>query len=191
MFYPSWTFFPLPSLSHPLGSSQCTSPEHPVSCIEPGLVIYFTYDKINVSVLFSQIILGFSLSSFILSSVQFSCSVMSNSLWPRGLQHARLPCPSPTPRACSNSCPSSRWCHPTVSSFVIPFSSCHHSFPASGSFLTSQFFAPGGQSIVVSASTSVLLMNIQDWSRNIKLNNIEERTSLDIKFLYHLLQGTS
>ena len=87
----------------------------------------------------------------------------SHSLRPHGLQHTRLPCPSPTPRACSNSCPSSRWCHPTVSSSVIPISSCLQSSPASGSFLTSQFFASGGQSIGVSASTSVLLMNIQDW----------------------------
>ena len=80
-----------------------------------------------------------------------------------GLQHARLPCPSPTPGACSNSCPSRRWCHPTISSFVVPFSSCLQSFPASGSFPMSQFLASGGQSIGVSASASVLPMNIQDW----------------------------
>ena len=79
-------------------------------------------------------------------SVQFSHSVMSNSLRAHGLQHTRLPCPSPTPRACSNSCPSSRWCHPTISSSVIPFSSCLRSFPASGSFPMSQFFTSGGQS---------------------------------------------
>ena len=96
-------------------------------------------------------------------SVQFSCSVVSDSLWPHGLQHTRLPCPSPTPRACSNSCPSSRWCHPTISSSVIPFSSCLQSFSASGSFQMSQFFPSGGQSIGVSASASVLPMNIQDW----------------------------
>jgi len=83
---------------------------------------------------------------------QFSHSVASDSLRPHGLQHARLPCPSPTPRACSNSCPSSRWCHPTVSSSVIPFSSCLQSFPASGSFPSSLFFASGGQRIGVSAS---------------------------------------
>ena len=88
---------------------------------------------------------------------------MSNSLQSHGLQHARLPCPSPTPGASSNSCPLSRWCHPTISSSVIPFSSCLQSFPASGSFPRSQFFASGGQSIGVSASTSVLPMNIQDW----------------------------
>ena len=96
-------------------------------------------------------------------SLQFSCSVMSNSLRPHGLQHARLPCPSPTPRAYSNSCPLSQWCHPTISSSVIPFSSCLQSFPASGSFPVSQFFASGGQSIGVSALASVLLMNIQGW----------------------------
>ena len=94
---------------------------------------------------------------------QFSCSVVSNSLWPHGLQHARLPCPSPTPRACSNSCPSSQWCHPTVSSSVVPFSSCLQSFPASESFPVSQFFASDGQGIGASASASVLPMNIQDW----------------------------
>ena len=96
-----------------------------------------------------------------LTQVQFSCSVMSDSLWPHGLQHARLPCPSPTPRACSNSRPSSWWCHPTISSSVVPFSSHLHSFPASGSFPVSQFLASGGQSI--GASASVLPMNIQDW----------------------------
>ena len=87
-----------------------------------------------------------------LSSIIFSHLVASDSLWPHGLQHARLPCPSLTPGACSNSCPSSRWCHPTVSSSVIYFSSCLQSFPASGSFPMSQFFASGGQSIVASAS---------------------------------------
>ena len=96
-------------------------------------------------------------------SVQFSHSVMSDSLQPQGLQHARLPCPSPTPRACSNSCPLSWWYHPTISSSVILFSSCLPSFPASGSFPNSQFFESGGQSIGASASASVLPMNIQDW----------------------------
>ena len=92
---------------------------------------------------------------------QFSSvhSVVSNSLRPHGLQHARLPCPSPTLGACSNSC---RWCHPTISSSVVPFSFCPQSFPASGSFQMSQLFASGGQSIGVSASTSVLPMNTQD-----------------------------
>ena len=92
--------------------------------------------------------------------VQFSHSVVSDSLptpW------TRFPCPSPTPEACSNSCPLSRWCHPTISSSVVPFSSCLWSFPASGSFPVSQFFASGAQSIEVWASASVLPMNIQDW----------------------------
>ena len=95
--------------------------------------------------------------------VQFSHSVVSASLRPHELQHARLPCPSPTPRAYSNSCPSSRWCHPTISYSVIPFSSRLQSFPASGSFQLSQVFASGAQSIGVSASASVLPVNIQDW----------------------------
>ena len=99
-----------------------------------------------------------------LSSVQFSHSVVSDSLWPHEPQHARPPCPSPTPRVHPNPCPLSRWCHPTISSSVIPFSSCLQSFPASGSFQMSQLFASGGQSTAVSASTSVLPMNIQDWS---------------------------
>ena len=87
---------------------------------------------------------------------------MSNSLQPHRLQHTRLPCPSPTPRVCSKSCPLIRWCHPTISPSVVPFS-CLQSFPASGSFLMSQFFISGGQSIGVSASASVLAMSIQDW----------------------------
>ena len=98
----------------------------------------------------------------IFSSVQFGRSVVSDSLRPHELQHGRLPSPSPTPRAYSNSCPLGRWCHPTISSSVIPFS-CLQSFPASGFFLVSQFFASGGQSIGVSALTLVLPMNIQDW----------------------------
>ena len=98
-----------------------------------------------------------------LLSVQFSCSVMSNSLQPHELQHASPPCPSPTPRAHPNPCPLSQWCHPTISSSIIPFSSCPQSFPASRSFQMSQLFASGGQSIGASASTSVLPMNIQDW----------------------------
>ena len=88
---------------------------------------------------------------------------MSNSLWPHGLQYNRLPHPSPTPGVYPNSCPSSRWCHPTISSSAIPFSSCLQSSPASGSFQMSQFFASGGQRIRASASTSILPMNIQDW----------------------------
>ena len=98
------------------------------------------------------------------SSVQFSHSVMSDSLQPYGPQHARPPCPPPIPGVFSNSCPLTRWCHPTISSSVIPFSSRLQSFPVSGSFPRSQFFASSGQSIGVSASVSVLPMNTQDWS---------------------------
>ena len=96
-----------------------------------------------------------------LSSVH---SVVSDSWWPHGLQHTRPPCPSPTPRACSNSCPLSQWCHPTISSSVISFYSWPQSFPESGSFQMSQLFASGGQSIGISASTWVFPMNTQDWS---------------------------
>ena len=96
-----------------------------------------------------------------ISSVQCSRSVVSNFLRAHGLQHARLPCPSPTPRAYSNSCPLNRWCHPTISSSVVPFSSCLKSFPASGSFPVSQFFTSGGHSIGISVSASDLPMNIQ------------------------------
>ena len=98
-----------------------------------------------------------------LQSVQFSRSVVSDSATP-GLQHIRPPCPSPTPGAYSYSCPLGQWCHPTISSSVIPFSSSPQSFPASGSFQMSQFFTSGGQSIGVSAIASVLPLNIRDWS---------------------------
>ena len=118
------------------------------------------------SVQFSHSILCINVYSIFMTiinlSVQFSLSVMSNSLPPHELQHARLPWPSPTPRACSNSCPSSQWCHSTISSSVNPFS-CLQSLPASGSFQMSQFFTSGGQSIAASASASVLPMNIQEW----------------------------
>ena len=96
-------------------------------------------------------------------SVQFSCSVVSDSLRPHGLWHIRPPYPSPAPRTCSNSLPLSWWCHPTISSSVVPFSSCIQSFPTSGSFSMSQLFASGSQSIGISTATSVLPMNIQDW----------------------------
>ena len=99
-----------------------------------------------------------------ISSAQFSRSVMSDSLRPHEPQHARPPCPPPTPGVHPNSCPLSQWCHPTISSSVVPFSSCLQSFPTSGSFQMSQLFTSGGQSIGVSASTSVLPMNTQDWS---------------------------
>ena len=99
-----------------------------------------------------------------ISSVQFSCSLVSNSLQPHEPQHARPPCPSPTPGIYPNSCPLSQWCHLAISSSVILFSSCPQSFPASGSFHMSQLCTSGGQSTRVSASTSVLPMNSQDWS---------------------------
>ena len=98
------------------------------------------------------------------SAVQFNCSVMSDSLRPHEPQHARPPCPSPTPGVHPNPCPSSQWCHPTILSSVIPFFSCPQSFPASASFQISQLFAWGGQSIGVLALTSILPMNTQDWS---------------------------
>ena len=97
------------------------------------------------------------------SSIQFSRSVVSDSLRPHGLQHPRIPCLSPTPRAYSNSCPFLQWCHPTISSSVVPFCSCLQSFSATKSFPMSLFFTSGGQSTGVSASTSALPMNIQDW----------------------------
>ena len=98
------------------------------------------------------------------SSVQFSRSVVSDSLWPHESKHARPPCPSPTPRVHPNSCPSSQWCHPAISSSVVPFSSCPQSLPASESFPMNQLFTWGGQSIGVSALASVLPKNTQDWS---------------------------
>ena len=101
--------------------------------------------------------------NYTVSSVHFSRAVMSDSLWPHGLQHASLPCPSLSPGVCSNSCPLSWWCHPTSSSSVVPFSSCLQCFPASGSFPVSQLFASGGRIIGASASASVLSVNIQDW----------------------------
>ena len=111
-----------------------------------------------------QILILFVCFLELVISVQFSRSVMSNSLRPDKQQHARPPCPSQTPGAHPNPCPSSQWCHPTISCSVVPFSSCPQSFPTSGSFQKSQRFASGGQSIGVSASTSVFPMNTQDWS---------------------------
>jgi len=99
-----------------------------------------------------------------MSVSQFSRSVVSDSLWPHELQYTSLPCPSPSPRVYSNSCPSSQWCHPAISSSVVPFSSCPQSLSALGSFPMSQLFAWGGQSIGVSALASVLPINTQDWS---------------------------
>ena len=110
-----------------------------------------------------QVFQCFSFVFFILMETKWSHSVMSNSLRLHGLQHAKLPCPPPTPGACTNSCPLSWWCHPTISFSVIPFSSCLQSFPASGSFPMSQFFRSGGQSIGASVSASIFPMNIQGW----------------------------
>ena len=112
----------------------------------------------------SMMFLHKEISVHIFSSVQFSHSVVSDSLWPHESQHARPPCPSPTPRVHSNSCPSSWWCHPAISSSVVPFSSCPQSLPALESFPRSQLFAWGGQSTGISASASVLPKNTQDWS---------------------------
>ena len=112
------------------------------------------YSGFSSGVFFTSLLYGLSL--LMLSVSSFSHSVVSSYLWSHGLQHARSPCPSPTTEACSNSCPLSRWCHPTISFSVVPLSSCLQSFPASGSFPMSQFFASGGQSIGVSASISVL-----------------------------------
>ena len=189
MNLPWCTYVPHPELlspSHPSGSSQCTSPKHPVSCIKPELAIHFTYDNIHVSMSFSQIIqpspspieskrLFYTSVSLLLSCMQGYHYHLSkvhiyvfNSV--QSLSHVWLsmtfipstpghPCPSPTPGVYSNSCPLSRWCHPAISSSVVPFSSCPQSLPASGSFLISKLFTWGGQSIGVSASTSVLPMN--------------------------------
>ena len=135
-------------------------PEHP-QCIR----MLFGNSSIN-NILISKIIsITYKVYlNYIFSSVQFSCSVMSDSLWPHEPQHTRSAYPSPTARVYTNPCPLSLWCHPTISSSVVPFSSCSQSFPASWSFPMSQIFASGDQSIGVSASTSVLPMNTQVWS---------------------------
>ena len=135
---------------------------------KPFVIVTFTWPSFNY---LAQFFFFFCLNSFPItsevalyeSSVQFSCAVVSDSLRPRELQHPRPPCPSPTPRVYSNSCPLSQWCHPTISSSLVSFSSHFQSFPASGFFQMSQFFPSGGQSIGVSASASVLPINIQDW----------------------------
>ena len=123
-------------------------------------ILYIIY--IYIYIYISQIVKN-HFGALFDGSVQFSHPVVSDSLRSHALQHARPPCPSPAPGVYSNSCPSSWWCHPTISSSVVPFSTYLQSFPASGSFPRSQFFASSGQSIGVSASTSVLPMNIQDW----------------------------
>ena len=127
------------------------------------MILYLLlFPKIISFLLFLLLVNLFSEMSWSLEGYQFICSIVSDSLWPHGLQSTRLPCPSPTPRAYSNSWPLSQWCHPTISSSVIPFSSHLQSILTSGSFQMSQFFAQGGQGIGISASTSVLPMNIQD-----------------------------
>ena len=117
-------------------------------------------------------------------SVQFTRSVVSDSLWPHELPHAWPPCPSPTPRACSDSCPLSWWCHPTISSSVVPFSYRLPCFLASGSFPMNQVFASGGQSIGASASASVLPMNIQDWFIHWQVHNPQQSIDYKIKFTH-------
>ena len=190
---PSQSPLPPPSPYHPSGLSQCTSHKQPVSWIELGLAIRFIYDVMHVSMPFSQIIppspspkeskrlfytsvslllshiqgCHYHLSKFhinVFSSVQFSRSVLSDSLRSHELQHARPPCPSPTPGVHSNSRPLSWWCHPAISSSVIPFSSCPQSLPASESFPMSRLFSWDGQSTGVSALASFLPKKSQDWS---------------------------
>jgi len=129
----------------------------PMDCSPPGSSVHGDSPGKNTGVGSHALLQGI----FPYSIYQFSCSVVSNSLWPHGLQHAMLPSPSPTPGACSNSCLLGWWCHPTISSSVFPFSSCLQSFPASGSFPMHQLFASGGQN--TGASASVVPMNIQDW----------------------------
>ena len=123
---------------------------------------FFFFFRAHIILSHNAILEAFSFSKK--ESVQFSRSVVSDFLWPHELQHARPPCPSPTPGVHPNPCPLSQWCHPAISSSVVPFSSCPLSSPAPESFPMSQLFASGGQSIGVSASTSVLPMNTQDWS---------------------------
>ena len=115
-------------------------------------------------------------------SVQFSHSVVSDSLRPCGLQHARLPCPSPAPDACWNSCPSSRWCHPTISSSVVPFTSCLQSFPASGSFPMSQFFASGGQNIGKLSEKKVKVKSISHVRLFVTSGTVAHQASLSMGF---------
>ena len=129
-----------------------------VMILLPHIIILLSYPNTTYYLILSHMI------HYIISSVQFSRSVVSDFLRPHEPHHARPPCPSPTLGVYPNPCPLSQWCHPTISSSVIPFSSCPQSFPASGSFQMNQLFAWGGQSIGVSASTSVLPMNTQDWS---------------------------
>ena len=141
-------------------------PAFPTSFIKESIVFPFLgphFCSIGLSAYLMSVPYCFDFYSFVELSVQFSCTVMSNSLRCHGLQHARLSCPLPVPGAYSNSCPSNWWRHPTITSSVVSFSSCLQSFPASGSFQMSQVFPSGGQSVGGSALTSILPMNIQDW----------------------------
>ena len=157
-------------------------------CVHPGSS--FTFSTLDM-----ELAISLKSSDFFLSSIQFSRSVVSNSLRPNGLQHSRPPCPWPTPGVYSNSCSLSQWCHPTITSSVVPFSSRLQSFPASGSLPVSQFFPSGGQSIGVSDSTSVLPMNIQDWFplkwtgwislQSKGLSRVSSNTSLKASILLH------
>ena len=163
-----WSGLPLPSpVDHVLSKSQTQLSDWTDTDTDTEPAIFSVSGFLNkVTSLSQHLISGLlaygAVSRVSLDSVQFSHSVVSNSLRPHGLQHARLCCPSPTPSACSNSCPSSQWCHPTISSSIISFSSCLKSLPVSGSFPMSQFFVSDGHSIGASASASVLPMNIQD-----------------------------
>ena len=144
--------------SKEMSSSNDTAKGYPDLEIEASIVVQVVWRRTK-----QVTFLSVSFLYIKHQSVQFSCSVVSDSLQPHGLQHARPPCPTPTPRVYSNSSPLSRWYHPTISSSVVPFSSRLQSFPALGSFSMSQFFASGCQSIGISASASVLPMNIKDW----------------------------
>jgi len=150
-----------PILWNPMDCSPCNSPGQNTGVDSLSLLKgIFSTQGSNPCLLHCRWIL-YQLSH---KFIQFSCSFVFDSLWPRGLQHTRPPCPSPTPGVYPNPCPSSLWCHPAISSSVVPFSSCPQSFPASGSFQMGQLFASGGQSIGVSALASVLPVNTQNWS---------------------------
>ena len=144
------------------GFVSCMTLAQVIRCLWAQLLLVFFFKSVLLGGLTENTMKGTSCYSWYV--VQFSCSVMSDSLQPHELQHARPPCPSPTPRVYPNPCPSSWRCQPAISSSVVPFSSCPKSLPASRSFPMSQLFSWGGQSIGVSASASVLPMNTQDWS---------------------------
>ena len=147
------------------GNMVCMVTGHNFNHMGTSQILKLIFHMAPYTVYYANHIRYFSCSfNYQFSSVQFSCSGVSDSLWPHELQHARPPCPSPTPGIHPNSCPLSQWCHPTISSSVVLFSSCPQSFPASESFQMSQLFAWGSQSTGVSASASVLPMNTQDWS---------------------------